>query len=246
MRGRTAIILGATGGFGSASVRILGEDAWNIIAVARNAERLDAIKRSGFNVRTVELDLRLPDAISHLSKAAPEADLIILAAAETKFAPFCDLSREMVEQDLASNLSCFVALLQHYLPSMRANQSGAVLVMSSTAALRPAPGIALYAAAKNFMLSLSRSLAAELRTEGVTVTCCVAGPMDTDFASRAGYPRSGRGTSPDYVARKAIEACLAGKPLIYSDWNAMWRAFLYRNLPDWLFARLWRVGARRA
>jgi short-subunit dehydrogenase len=240
---RTAIILGATGGFGSACVQILSGAGWTIIAVARDAERLGALKRSAADVQTVALDLGKPDAILQLSQIAPHADLIVHAATETRFAPFCDLPAKTIEDDVSLNISSLVALLAYYLPSMRANRSGAVLTLSSTAALRAAPGIALYAAAKNFAFSLTKSLAAELQAEGVTLTCCVAGPMDTDFARRAGYPASGRGASPHDVARRALDACFAGKTIVYSGWNAMLRAFIYRNLPNWLIGLLWRARA---
>jgi short-subunit dehydrogenase len=225
-------------------MQILTEAGWQVIAVTRSADRLDEIRRSDLNVQIVELDLGASGAVSQLSSAAPRADLIVHAAAETQFAPFCDLGEKRVAEDLSLNLACLVAILEHYLPSMRANRSGAILTMSSTAALRAAPGIALYAAAKSFAFSLTRSLAEELRSEGVTLTCCIAGPMDTGFAERAGYPRSGQGTSPMHVAKRALEACLSGKTVIYSDRNAMVRAFLYRNLPDWLFRSLWRLRVR--
>jgi Short-chain dehydrogenases of various substrate specificities len=243
---RIAIILGATGGFGRACVQILVGSGWQVFAVARDADRLDVIRRSIPNVQTVQLDLGASGAVLKLSKVAPRADLIVHAAAETRFAPFCDLDAKSIAEDLSLNLTSLVVILEHYLPSMMVNRSGAVLTMSSTAALRAAPGIALYAAAKSFAFSLTRSLAEELRSEGITLTCCVAGPMDTGFAERIGYPRSGQGASPHYVAKRALEACLSGKTIVYSDWNAMMRAFLYRSLPDWLVRSLWRRRARVA
>lgn len=243
---RTAIVLGATGGFGQACVRILANDGWAVIASARGTAGLDALKRSSPDVQTLALDLRSPDAMARLSAIAPQADLIVHAAAATRYAPFCDLGGTLVEEDLALNVRALVALLERYLPVMKARGSGAILTMSSTAALRPAPGIALYSAAKNFTLSLTECLAAELKQDGITLTCCVAGPMDTDFAIRSGYPRSGTGVSPDLVARRAIEASLSGKAVVYSDRSAMLRAFLYRILPGWLLGQLWRSSTRRA
>jgi short-subunit dehydrogenase len=66
-------------------------------------------------------------------------------------------------------------------------ERGAVLNVSSTAAFQPLPGQAAYGASKAFVLSYGQATGAELRGTGVTLTTLCPGPVETEFAERAGF-----------------------------------------------------------
>jgi short-subunit dehydrogenase len=94
-----------------------------------------------------------------------------------------EVERSMFELDVVA----LADLCARFLPGMVERRSGAVLNVASTAAFQPLPGQAGYGAAKAFVLSYTRSLAAELKPHGVTATVLCPGPVETDFGKTAGF-----------------------------------------------------------
>jgi short-subunit dehydrogenase len=97
---------------------------------------------------------------------------------------------------------------------------GAILIVASSAGMQPIPGQATYAASKAFALSFAEALHAELSDRGVAVTALCPGPIDTEFAQRAGLgdafgqvPSFARVSSPD-AARAAIEGLANNKRVV--------------------------------
>jgi short-subunit dehydrogenase len=97
--------------------------------------------------------------------------------------PAAELS--LVEVDVAA----VADLCSRLLPGMVDRGAGAVLNVASTAAFQPLPGQAAYGAAKAFVLSYTRSLSAELKGTGVSVTVLCPGPVDTGFGEAAGFSK---------------------------------------------------------
>jgi len=112
-------------------------------------------------------------------------------------------------------------LCGRFLRGMVERGRGAILNLGSTTAFQPTPGQAGYAAAKSFVLSYTRTLAAELAGTGVTATVLCPGPVDTAFAETAGFTRKEAlaalpkfmWRSADAVADSGIEALDRGDVL---------------------------------
>ncbi|MDJ0719293.1 MAG: SDR family NAD(P)-dependent oxidoreductase, partial [Prochloraceae cyanobacterium] len=90
--------------------------------------------------------------------------------------------------------------------------SGRILNIASSAALAAAPGYALYAASKAFILEFSHSLAAEVNGNGISLSCLIPGPTRTQFCRRAGLRESPGAMEPKAVARYALDLMERGLP----------------------------------
>jgi short-subunit dehydrogenase len=91
-----------------------------------------------------------------------------------------------VGQMLQVNIVALTELTRLLLPGMVARGRGKVMLVASTAAFQPGPGMAVYFATKAYVLSFGEAIAYELRGTGVTVTVLCPGPTATNFASAAG------------------------------------------------------------
>ena len=129
-----------------------------------------------------------------------------------------EVERNMLELDVVA----LADLCARFLPGMVRARSGAVLNVASTAAFQPLPGQAGYGAAKAFVLSYTRSIAAELKGTGVTATVLCPGPVETDFGKTAGFtPKEEKESLPQImwvsapeVARTAVAGMDAGKVVV--------------------------------
>ena len=121
----------------------------------------------------------------------------------------------MIEVDVAA----VADLCTRFLPGMTDRGNGAILNVASTAAFQPIPGQAGYGAAKAFVLSYTRALAAELRGQGVTVSALCPGPVETGFGEAAGITQDEAEAAlpkfmwepADAVARCGVDALAAGR-----------------------------------
>jgi len=161
--------------------------------------------------------------------------------------------RFAVERDLAAdlamiqlNVTSLVHLTGLLLPGMVERRRGGILNVASIAGYLPGPGQAVYNATKAFVKSFSQALTEETRGTGVRVTALCPGPVDTEFATTAGYPDpTPRGNplmkvmSAPAVAAAGWTGMKAGRPVVVPDLGTRIGLQTLRFLP-------WRVIARSA
>ncbi len=118
------------------------------------------------------------------------------------------------------NVTALTEITKLALQRMLASGSGRILQVASTAAFQPAPFMAVYAATKAYVLSLSEAVANETRGTGVTITTLCPGPTATRFEERAGAGGARlfkMGVEDaDTVARRGYEGLMRGKRLVVS------------------------------
>lgn len=209
----SALVTGASAGIGAAVVRALAADGWRVHALARRADRLQALaEQTGCTPHAV--DVRDADALERVvAQAAP--DLLVnnagLGAAITGLA---GASREEVAQTIDTNVTAVLELLRLALPGMIARKRGHVVNIGSVAGMYPAVS-AVYGASKGAVRLMSQNLRLELRGTGVRVTEICPGRVATEFydasvpdpATRERIKTTGiRELTPDDIAAAILYA----------------------------------------
>ncbi len=189
-RMRTAVVTGASSGFGAAVVRRLAAQGRPVVALARRAERLEALsEEAGPDSRILPLavDIRDGEAVAKALGTLPEefADVAVLvnnAGLSRGFGPLQDADpqhwQDMVDTNVMGQLHCIRAAL----PSLIASGCGHIVNIGSIAALYPYSGGNVYGATKAFTHQLSLSLRTDLEGTGVRVSCIAPGMARTEFA----------------------------------------------------------------
>jgi short-subunit dehydrogenase len=210
---QTVIITGASSGIGERFATSLAERGSSLVLVARRRDRLDALAATlrrdcGVRVEVVPLDLARPTAASELQAAIDALGLrvtgLINNAGFGTFGDFVDDDPAHLATEIAVDISAPVQLSAAYLPSFVAAGEGFLVNVASMAAYTPTPRMAVYGAAKAFVLSFTEALWAEVRGTGVTVFALSPGATSTEFNAVVGTDDATAGarmrTAHDVVA----------------------------------------------
>ena len=186
---------GASGGIGAEVARQLGAAGARVILVARTESALETvaveIRAGGGDARVVVADLEAPGASEALvDRVGEPVDVLVANAGFGVRQAFAETDPETVRGMVTLNVHALTDLTRLLLPAMVERQRGGVLTVASIAAFVPAPTLAVYAATKAYVLSLTDALHAELRGSGVHATCLCPGPVRTGFGVRAGMAES--------------------------------------------------------
>ncbi|MGC2633130.1 MAG: SDR family oxidoreductase [Candidatus Cybelea sp.] len=185
-----AVVTGASGGLGLEFARLLAADRYDLALVARSGGKLEAIAaelrdRHGVSVETLVMDLSGPGAAAAVLARVPECDVLINNAGFATNGRFDEIAEERIREEVMLDVLTLTELTRAYLPGMRARRAGRILNVASTAGFLPGPFMAVYYAAKAYVISFSQAVAEESRGTGVTVTCLCPGATATGFADRA-------------------------------------------------------------
>ena len=184
---RTALITGATSGFGAAAVRRFVAAGWRVIATGRRADRLQALvnELGADKVHAAAFDIRdetaLDDALDALPAAFRDIDLLVnnaglaLGTAPAQQASLDDW-RTMIE----TNVLALVTVTRRLLPLL-VERKGAIINIGSIAGSYPYPGGNTYGGTKAFVRQFSLGLRSDLHGTGVRVTDIEPGMAETEF-----------------------------------------------------------------
>jgi NAD(P)-dependent dehydrogenase (short-subunit alcohol dehydrogenase family) len=176
---KTAILTGAAGGWGRAVLDRFLEQGWNVAAATRRpAEGLPG------EVLTVTADLADPGeaervVASCLERFGAVDAVACVAGGFAMSGPLHESSPEAWRTMLSVNLDTAYTITRAALRPMLEAGSGAIVYMSSRAAVKPFAGAAPYIVAKGAVLSLMAAVDAEVRTRGVRVNTVVPSVVDT-------------------------------------------------------------------
>ena len=203
---------GASSGIGEAYVERLVADGWDVVAVARRRDRLEAL-RERLRVEIVVADLSAPDGLAAVTGAANAGplDLLVNNAALAHYGAFAEIEASDAHELVELNILAPVALSRAVLPGMLERGSGAIVNVASLLAFSGdwdapfLPKRAVYAATKSFLLTFTQILAQEVDGSGVRVQVLCPGVVRTEFHSRQGMDMSGRSRmEPDDVVRASL------------------------------------------
>ncbi|MBL8929489.1 MAG: SDR family oxidoreductase [Kineosporiaceae bacterium] len=176
-----AVVTGASSGIGAATVRALRASGWSVLAVARRADRLEALAAET-GCEPCVADVTDPDDVARVVRAAgPTLNALVNNAGGALGAETVDAARI---EDWATmfevNTLGALRLTQALLPALRASGRGDVLFLTSTAAMVTYPGGAGYSAAKHAEGALARTLRLELVGEPIRVIEIAPGMVKTE------------------------------------------------------------------
>ena len=231
--GCTALITGASSGFGREFARQLAPYAGTLILVARRADRLEEIKadvaRPGLTVHCHVVDLadeaQTEKFLAALATGRERVSLLINNAGVGDHGLFEESEWKRVQAMLDVNITALTRLTHALLPDLVRARRGAILNVSSIASLIPVPKLTVYAATKAYVTSFTEGIRAEVRGTGVTVTAVCPGPVDTEFFEIAERPQ-GEPTpapaimkvTPQQVVREALDAVARDRARVIPGW----------------------------
>ncbi|HYY80260.1 MAG TPA: SDR family oxidoreductase [Actinomycetes bacterium] len=244
LRGRHALVTGASSGLGADFARELAGRGADLTLVARREPLLrrlagELAAAHGTGVEVVVCDLTDPGAPERLHRGTEGAglpvDVLVNNAGYGLYGHFAELDWERQRNMLELDVLVPVHLTKLFLPGMLGRGFGFVLNLASIGAYQPSPRYAVYSAAKSFVLSFTEALSYELRGTGVSATALSPGIVATEFLRVSGqqatrYQRLAMMRSPT-VARIGVDAMLKGRPsLVAGRLNAA-SAWSNRLLP---------------
>lgn len=209
----SALVTGASSGIGEAMVEVLGEAGISTVVVARRGDRLDELAARFEHVEVLVADLTtkkgLAAVVARVADTALPIDLLVNNAGFGTSGNFHELDADRLDREVQLNIAALTRLSHAALSAMIPRGRGFLLNVSSVASFQPAPKLAVYAATKAYVTSLTESLHEEVRGTGVHVTALCPGLTRTEFQSVSSSD-SYSGQYPTFAWLEAREVAQAG------------------------------------
>ena len=217
LRGKNALLTGASRGLGPYIARALAKKGVNLALTARTADALQATAKevSALGVEAVAIPADVTDQagrerLLERARATNGAiDILINNAGIEWVCEYSTLAPELIDRMIQTNLVAPLILSRLVLPEMIARQSGHIVMMSSLGGKKGSPYSATYAATKAGLIEWTSGVREELRGTGVSASVICPGfvsdaGMFAEYGKRA--PRLAGESSPDKVADAVVHA----------------------------------------
>jgi short-subunit dehydrogenase len=216
---KLAIVTGASTGIGAELAHIAAENGYDLI-IAADEPLIEAaaadVRSHGGTVDAVEVDLSTIEGVDTLLAAAKGRPIDALFANAGRGLGHAFLDQDVVDwrKVIDTNITGTLYLLQKVGQQMKARGEGKILTTGSIAGFMPGTYQAVYNGTKAFVDSFTEAFRAELKDSGVTVTCLMPGPTETEFFDRADMLDTKVGAQekddPRKVAQTGYDALMKG------------------------------------
>ncbi|WEX09540.1 SDR family NAD(P)-dependent oxidoreductase [Chelativorans sp. AA-79] len=249
-----AVITGASSGIGYELARCCAEAGYDLVVaadepeIARAAEDFRAI---GAQAEPVQADLATAEGVEKLYMTLEDrpVELLLANAGQGLGNAFLDQEVADIRRVVDTNITGTILLVHRIGRDMRLRNKGRILFTGSIAGFMPGSFQAVYNATKAFVDSFSWALRNELKDTGITVTCLMPGPTDTEFFERAGMTDTKIGSDPSgmddpaKVARIGFEAMMRGDPGVVTGFSNKIQAAMAHLVPAGMLAEMHRKMA---
>lgn len=242
-----AVVTGASTGIGYELAKCAAKDGYDVVIAADETGIHTAaaqLKEFGGAVHPIEVDLATPDGVRRLVAAVQSlqkpVDLLMANAGRGLGEAFLDEDLQRAQRVVDTNVSGTIMLVHAIGNQMRNRGEGKILLTGSIAGYMPGSFQAVYNATKAFINSFSLAIRDELKGTGVTVTCLMPGPTDTEFFERADLENTSVGEmkkdDPVMVARLGYEAMMDGEGDVVTGWKNKLQSTLANVTPSGVLA----------
>ncbi len=247
MRQLTVLITGASAGIGEAFAKVFAEHNFDLVLVARRAERLEEIAEQikgqyDVQVTCLPADLSEVNAVDKLMSELDAKNLIIDAlvnnAGYALNGGFLEPSWEDHRKMHQVMLNGYTELCYRLLPSMVERRYGRIINVSSLSALLPSVPSSMYTGIKRYVVDMSAAIDFEMRGQGIHCLALCPGFTYTEFHDVMGVREQAQSNFPKFmwqssetVAREGYDAVMAGKVLKVNGWYNRLLSLVLNNLP---------------
>jgi 3-hydroxybutyrate dehydrogenase len=237
LRSKSAIVTGSTSGIGLGIARVLASAGTNVLINGFGEPREIEAERAGletrFGIRAIysPADMMQPDQIAGMVRLAHETfgavDIVVNNAGIQYVAPVEEFPPEKWDQIIAINLSSAFHTIRAVAPGMKARGWGRIINIASAHSLVASPFKSAYVAAKHAVAGLTKTVALELATHGVTVNCISPGYVWTPLVEKQ-VPDTmrARGMTKEQVVNDVLLKAQPTKQFVTVDQVAALAVFL--------------------
>jgi 3-oxoacyl-[acyl-carrier protein] reductase len=182
LRGRTAVVCGASSGLGLAAAEALAEEGANVAMLARRREQLerDAERIGALAVRgDVTNAADLERLVERTVQAFGGIDVLVWNSGGPPGGPAAGVTDEQLEDAFELLLAPAVRLVRLCLPHLERSEAGRIVAVTSLTVQEPTPNLALSNAIRPGLVGWLKTLSRELGPKGITVNCVAPGRIDT-------------------------------------------------------------------
>ena len=214
LKHKTAIVTGASRGIGKAIALAFGKQGANVVVTARTTQAInsvvDELQQMGVGALAVTADLAIEADIQRVAADTlarfGRIDLLVNNAAIIHpRIDLVDFDADLWREVLNVNLTSAALLIKAVLPNMIENRAGKIINISSIGGRKGGKGRSAYRVTKAGLISLTESVAAEVKQYGIDVNCICPGGVDTE-GFREAFDNRGREENPKLMLPEEIAA----------------------------------------
>ena len=214
---KIAVITGASSGIGAVYADRLAKRGYDLILVARRAERLQALaagieKAHGVRAQALAADLGTEEGVASVERVLSSNDAVSILVNNAGIARLAPIGAAPVSDSLAQialNLTALTRLTHAVLPGLKARNEGAIISVASVLGLHTLPISAVYSGTKAFVVAFSRGLEQELADTAIRVQAVLPASTATEVWDNSGVPLSALNPASVMSTEDMVDASLS-------------------------------------